>query len=249
VQIVSGEPWVPWEMCKLVNPEPPYEPGRYLCEAFAVARWLPDHPPQPALSLDNLALVAPGDSGLPHAQEERDYLLELHGRQVTQIPASVPHVIRALRSGQYDGWHFTGHGHHLEGQDPNFATIELENHKRLTPEYLSSARNLGQARPLVFLNACDVGRRDLSLTDVGGWADKFLWAGAAAFIAAHWSIDDGIALAFARALYTRLLDEGAPIGEAVRQSRLAVHAADPADPTWLAYTLFADPLARVRPPV
>jgi len=35
-----------------------------------------------------------------------------------------------------------------------------------------------------------------------------------------------------------------PIGEAVRAARIAVRAEG--DPTWLAYTVFADPLASVE---
>jgi CHAT domain-containing protein len=151
-----------------------------------------------------------------------------------------------MRAGVYDGWHFSGHGRYREGDDPNLSALELEDYKRLTPGNLSGpTRNLGLAHPLVFLNACNAGRRAMSLTDVGGWADKFLWAGAGAFIGAHWSIDDRVACAFAQALYDRLLTQSLPVGEAVRQSRLDMHAAYPGDPTWLAYTVFADPLAKV----
>jgi hypothetical protein len=250
VQIVSGDPWIPWEMCKLINPVKPYKQGPYFCEAFAVTRWKNDVEIQPALTLNNVALVVPEDSGLEHAPAERDYLLSLSdgGRAVSRIPAQLVKVMRALQSGQYDGWHFSGHGRHREGTDPNFSVIALEDQAELTPEYLSSCRNLGQAHPLVFLNACNVGRRAMSLTDVGGWADKFLWAGAAAFIGAHWSIDDGVAYDFAKLLYSKLLDDGLPIGEAVRESRLAVREAYPGDPTWLAYTVFASPMARVEGP-
>ncbi|MBN1640124.1 MAG: CHAT domain-containing protein [Anaerolineae bacterium] len=251
VQIVSGEPWIPWEMCKLFSEGPPYEAGPYLCEAFAVTRWKADTNPQPALTLNNVALVVPEDSGLAYAPVERDYLLSLAGggRQVSRIPARVPDVIRAMRSGAYDGWHFTGHGRYREGDDPNLSALELEAYKRLTPENLSGpTKNLGLAHPLVFLNACNVGRRAMSLTDIGGWADKFLWAGAGAFVGAHWSIDDRIACDFTKALYQRMLAHGMPIGEAVRQSRLEMRDAHPGDPTWLAYTVFADPLAHVAPP-
>jgi hypothetical protein len=248
VQIVSGEPWIPWEMCKLFSPGPPYEEGPYLCEAFEVTRWKREIDPQPTLTLNNVALVVPADSGLEFAPQERDYVLSLasDARQVSQLPARVPDVIRAMRSGAYDGWHFSGHGRYREGEDPNLSALELEDYKRLTPENLSGpTRNLGLAHPLVFLNACNVGRRAMSLTDVGGWADKFLWAGAGAFVGAQWSIDDQAAYGFAKGLYGRMLDEGMPIGQAVRESRLALRAAHPGDPTWLAYTVFADPLATI----
>ena len=37
--------------------------------------------------------------------------------------------------------------------------------------------NLGLAKPLVVLNACQIGRSAMSLTDIGGWAARFLRAG------------------------------------------------------------------------
>ena len=83
----------------------------------------------------------------------------------------------------------------------------------------------------------------MSLTDIGGWARQFLHAGAAAFIGAYWSIYDQPAYDFAQELYSRLLS-GIPIGRAVQQARTAIKPAG--DPTWLAYTVFADPLATVR---
>jgi hypothetical protein len=64
---------------------------------------------------------------------------------------------------------------------------------------------------------------------------------AAAFVGTWWSVVDDAALAFTQALYPRLLAR-MPIGEAVRAARAGVNTAS--DPlTWLAYTVYADPLA------
>jgi len=121
----------------------------------------------------------------------------------------------------------------------------LENREELTPEDLSGeVGNLGLARPLVFLNACQIGRGALSLTDIGGWAAQFLRAGAAAFIGAYWSVYDQAAHDFAQAFYGRLL-AGLPIGQAAQEARTAIKPLG--DPTWLAYTVFAHPLATVQP--
>ncbi len=52
--------------------------------------------------------------------------------------------------------------------DPNRSAMLLENCEELTPEDLGGVvSNLGMARPLVFLNACQIGRSALSLTDIG----------------------------------------------------------------------------------
>ena len=106
-------------------------------------------------------------------------------------------------------------------------------------------KKLGKAKPLVFLNGCETGQGLVSLTGFSGWADKFLKAGAAAFIGSYWSIVDRPALEFAKTFYNQLL-AGVAIGEAVRAARLKIKHDFPGDPTWLAYTVFADPLATVE---
>jgi CHAT domain-containing protein len=83
----------------------------------------------------------------------------------------------------------------------------------------------------------------MALTGIGGWARRFVQAGAGAFIGAYWSVYDDAAFAFAKEVYTRILD-GMPIGDAVREARAKVR--EDGDPTWLAYTVFADPLATVE---
>ena len=246
VQVQSEEPWIPWELCKLQGQENGrVVEGPFLCEAFAVTRWLPEIGLNPTLTLKKMALVVPADSGLPFAASERDYVLSLAngGRQVERIPATFLDVRSALKSGEYDGWHFTGHGG-FRAPDPNRSAIYLENREELTPEDLSGVvKNLGLARPLVFLNACQIGRSAMSLTDIGGWAKSFLHANAGAFIGAYWSVYDRAAHNFAQALYSRLLS-GMSIGEAVQKARADVRPLG--DPTWLAYTVFADPLATVQ---
>lgn len=246
VQVQSEEHWIPWELCKLQGREGGrVVEGPFLCEAFAITRWLPEIGFKPTLTLKKMALVVPKDSGLPLAASERDYVLSLArgGRQVQRIPARFLELRSALASGEYDGWHFTGHGG-FRAPDPNRSAILLENQEELTPEDLSGVvGNLGLAQPLVFLNACQIGRGAMSLTGIGGWAAKFLRAGAGAFIGAYWSIYDQAAHDFAQALYGRLLS-GLPIGQAVREARMAIRPLG--DPTWLAYTVFADPLARVQ---
>ncbi len=246
VEIQSEEPWIPWELCKLQGREEgSIVEGPFLCEAFDITRWEPGIGRQPALALRNIALVMPRDSGLPFAGSEGDYVLNLADaeRQATRIPANSLEVRSALASGQYDAWHFTGHGGY-RSPDPNRSAIYLENREQLMPEDLSGVvRNLSVGKPLVFLNACQIGRSAMSLTGVGGWAPKFLRAGAAAFIGAYWSVYDQPAHDFAQALYQRLL-AGMPMGQAVREARLAIRPLG--DPTWLAYTVYADPLATVQ---
>jgi neutral peptidase B len=246
VEIQSEEAWIPWELCKLCGDENGRTvEGPFLCEAFAVTRWPPGVPRQPELGLRNVAIVVPGDSGLPFASRERDFLLSLAGesRAVSLVPATFLDVRRDLASGTYDGWHFTGHGG-VRAPDPNRSAIYLEGNEPFTPEDLGGVvSNLGLTRPVVFLNACQVGRGGMSLTGIGGWASQFLRVGAGAFIGTHWSVYDQAALTFAEEFYQRLL-AGLSVGRAAREARSAIKAGG--DPTWLAYTVFADPYATVQ---
>ncbi len=246
VLVQSEEPWIPWELCKLCGEENGrVVAGPFFCEAFAITRWLPGLGFKPKLTLQNMAVVVPSDSGLPCAFSEREYLLSLaqSGRRVTGIPARFLDLFNALASGEHDGWHFTGHGGY-RASDPNRSAIYLEDQEIFTPEQLVGVvSNLGASRPLVFLNACQIGRGGMSLTGIGGWAKQFLFAGAGAFIGPYWSVYDQSACDFAQEVYGRLL-AGLSIGKAVQEARLAIK--DAGDSTWLAYTVFADPFATVR---
>jgi hypothetical protein len=244
--VQSEEPWIPWELCKLYGEEDGrVTEGPFLCEAYSMTRWVPGLDFKQPLSLNNLALVVPDDSNLPFAPSERDYVLSLagDGREVSRIPATYVDVQSALASGRYDGWHFTGHGA-ARNENPDRAAMFLENDEPFTPEDVSGVvTNLRTGRPVVFLNACQIGRGGMSLTDVGGWATRFVDAGAGVFIGTYWNVYDEAAFEFAQAVYGRLLG-GIPIGRAVKEARMAIRPLG--DPTWLAYTVFADPLARVH---
>lgn len=252
VQVQSEEPWIPWELCRLSGDENGHRiEGPFLCEAYEITRWVQDLPLQPELRLSNMAVIVPGDSGLDFAAEERAYLLSLAQpprskvEKVQEIPPTFLELREALASGTYDGWHFTGHGE-SSGASADRSVMHLRDGGTLTPQDLSGRlRNLGRARPLVFLNACQLGRGGLTLTGVGGWANRFLQAGAGAFIGAYWAVSDEASFAFARTFYDALL-AGTPIGRAAREARESIQqSSDPA--TWLAWAVFADPYAKVVP--
>jgi hypothetical protein len=91
VLVQSEEPWIPWELCRLCGEENGrVVAGPFFCEAFAITRWIPGLAFKPKLTLQNMAVVVPSDSGLPCAFSEREYVLSLaqSGRRVTRIPAT-----------------------------------------------------------------------------------------------------------------------------------------------------------------
>ena len=136
--------------------------------------------------------MVPDDSGLPLSGPERDYVLSLAGpkRTVTPVPATFAQLQDAFAAGVYDGWHFTGHGA-ARDENPDRSKILLAGGDEFTPESLSgAARNVGVTHPVVFINACQVGRGGMGLTGIGGWATRFVQAGAGAFVGAYWSVID-----------------------------------------------------------
>ena len=98
----------------------------------------------------------------------------------------------------------------------------------------------------MFLNACQAGREGEGLAGVSGFADSFIrplsGQGVAAFVGALWSVDDRLALNFAESFYRELKD-GKTIVEATRAARKAADAKH--DFTWLAYTVYGNPFARM----
>lgn len=244
LQIVSDDLHIPWELLRLrARDSGRWTEGPFLCEAFALTRWLRQIPEAHTLPVRRLALVVPKTSGLPSSGGEREDILGLHGndREVTEIPALYEQVLAAMATGDYDAWHFGAHGGEITPLDRNadLWPLELDDHPLVPEDLGSDAANLGALRPLVFFNSCNIGRGGHSLAGLGGWPAALLEARAGGFIGALWGIRDSRARRFAQTFYRSFLT-GTPIGEAVRQARLSIKDGDP---TWLAYTVFAHPLA------
>jgi CHAT domain-containing protein len=81
------------------------------------------------------------------------------------------------------------------------------------------------------------------LTRIGGFASAFLARGAGILVAALWSVGDDAASSFVRELYDRLR-AGDELAKAVVDARQA--AKDAGDATWLAYTVYGNPEAKLR---
>jgi hypothetical protein len=224
VLVQSDEPWVPWELMKLCGEgeedgEKVFIEGEFLCQAFEMTRWMTGFNLRSHLSLNSIALVAPSDSGLPAAREEKSHFeaLTQEQRTVTLVPATVNEVIRHMSKGVYDCWHFIGHGV-FDYKNPDYSYIELEGGGSLSPEHINGQvkKQLERVSPLVFLNACQMGRSAFGLTGVGGWASRFVKdCKVAAFIGTLWSINDEVASVFAKELYSQLM-AGFSIGRAVK---------------------------------
>ena len=253
--IVSDEPHIPWELVW------PYEPGGWQDEApwcitMRLTRWLRrdfqgngHEAPPTRLYVSTLACLAPTDSGLPAAQQERDFLrqwAEQHNlKDVSPEPPTWSGVMDLLEGGTYDWLHVAAHGNFYSAAPEADSALWLQNKRALTPDHIVGPTvegHINARRPAFVFNACDSGRQGWALTRLGGWANRLISSGAGLFLAPLWTVTDDRAVDFARAFY-RELAAGNTVAEAVRQARLAAYRTG--DPTWLAYSLYAHPNARL----
>lgn len=247
--ITSDEPWIPWEIVK------PYrfddqndrldEP--HLCEQFNVARWLSGPGMAEKMSIRRIRPVAPLEVNLPSVRAELQYLEQINRLRPELLP-DVPYndrsrVIDLFENGAFNVLHVAAHGS-FDAQMPNNSAINLTGGV-LRPSDIVARFGGKRPRPLVFINACHGARSGYTFTGLGGWADRLVRnARIGAFIGASWEVNDQLALRFAEVFYTALLRDGKTIGESFRQARQTIRDAAPANSTWLAYVLYADPEAR-----
>jgi CHAT domain-containing protein len=119
----------------------------------------------------------------------------------------------------------------------------------LTPGDLTLATLGKAAHPLVFLNACEVGDKGWTLTQIGGWAEAFTDRAFSGFVGPYWAVNDRVARKAASQFYGSLT-AGMTIGEAIREVRRRFYSDDEdrGHPSWLAYTLHCQPTIHVRMP-
>ncbi len=246
--IVSDEPWIPWEMVLPHEDDLPDED--FLCAQFRLTRWLDGRGLPEDFSLHQARVVTP-KSNLASVKTEQKFFSE----ELPQLRPDISYggawldratqVTDALRGGDVQLFHFACHGD-FDYSRPDESELTLED-GALRPSQIVGPMRTGVAKskPLVFLNACHTAEANFSLTKMGGWAARFVRAGASAFVGSLWEVNDVLAAQFAIRFYTELL-QGATLGDAFHAARAYIREQDPANPTWLAYTLYADPNGRIR---
>ena len=263
IQIVSWEPYIPWELVRLRDPESGDIDDRFLAE-YGLVRTLADEiQPRELLMAEwgYLAAVFPMGT-LPPVGAELDYFTGTtaeslcgHGIKPRLIPATRDDFYEALAELDYDVLHVSCHAssphQSIErasliigdetppgGSKPRLVEVDI-----ITVE--AEAR-LRRRRPLVFLNACETGRVGAMLTAWGGWPNVFVRAGAGAFVGAAWAVRDKPAAAFSTAFYNALLD-GKTLAEAAGAARAS--AKKLGDASWLAFRVYGHPRARRAPTI
>jgi hypothetical protein len=247
IVVQTTDPWVPWELCLLSGTDANgvIQEDGYFCEKFQLTRWIPQVPLHGTLTASSIGFIAPRDSALPSQEAEVAMLegLSTDTRHVERIPATTEKVLEALTAARYDVIHFSGHGTPNRPTMASPSRLQLSGDNDISPDSITGrVRNLGRRQPLVFLNACRLGRQSMDLHGLGGWASAMLDSGAAGFVGTHWNVTDDLAAEFAKTFYGELL-AGATVGAAAQNARTAIRRTD--DPTWLAYAVYALPSAVV----
>ncbi|MEX2153965.1 MAG: CHAT domain-containing protein [Gemmatimonadaceae bacterium] len=268
ILVASKEPFIPWEVVHLKEPRVPGRPASSLgpethfLAQKGLVRWLanyPAAPPEIRIRAGHSYYVIPAypvkDWELPAAQKEIPFLRDKLG---AKEHAAEVNAIRKLiaTAGSVDHFHFAGHGEAeiQTSQAPSpAAKIMMRGDlsgQTYTPSYFDSEQVQQHAsltgpqgnRPLVVLNACQVGRPNWKLTSVGGFAQAFLGKGAGAFVGTLWAVGDEPAHTFTEAFYKELR-KGKTIAAAARAGRDAAMRAR--EGTWLAYVVYGNPDGRV----
>ncbi len=264
--LVTDEPWVPWELAatgedylapELVDPDVP----DFLGAQFAMGRWLvprqrgrvesPVLPPPTSHDVAGMALVI-GDYAasinwrkLPEAQAEGEALAARYPS--SRWTATAPDLDRLLDN-DLDGrpgdiLHMACHG----ATDPDnlqwSGIILSDDEDRLSPLMIRGSVLPREQRPLVFLNACQVGQGTDGMSDSGSLGAAFVREGATGFVAPLWEVDDALASSMALDFYRDTLDDGCTVGEALRRSRSKW---TPTTSTRLAYVYWGHPDLRLH---
>lgn len=265
--ITSGETDIPWELVYVWEPGAAEDPdGRGFLGRAGLVRWLYNtgHPTDLSIRTGRGHYLIPEyvDPALvlEEAQLEPTYLQPFGATAID--PPDAAGIAQLITSGQVDLLHFAGHGlsndsdvppvremaladYRLDaaaatGADRSRVAFSLEDLRRSLPD--APPLRFEEPGPLVFLNACRIGQAPSTRSEVGGFAETFLRGGAGAFVGCLWSVGDQPAREFVAAFY-QALDTGRTVAQATLAGRQAARQAG--DISWLAYTVYAHPDARL----
>ena len=256
IMVISTEPFIPWELLHLKDPDQRHLPTetRFLGQ-MGLVRWLHDAgwPPDTLAIRNGRAYYAIPQyrkpDRLPETLVEREFLeREFNAAAVDARSNAVRDLIE---NGDFDLLHFAGHGEaaHDNVSDSRLMLEGTVKKRQYAPTFLSArvVQHFGNMktadnRPMIVLNACEVGRLGYGLTDVAGFAQAFLQRGAGVFVGPLWSVGDSPASTFVIVLYKELV-RGKNMAQASIKAREAARATG--DATWLAYAVYGHPHLRI----
>lgn len=251
ILIYSDEPWIPWEMIKPYDDQGELIDDDFFAAKFELTRWLSgERSLAGKIQMEAFSCLT-SNVELPKSEAEEDLIRRLFGLQAQLRDASpqeqsMEAIMRVLQEGGVGLFHLAGHGT-FNPSFPNEAGFPLADGSVFRASDLQGPvqTQISQDRPLVFLNACRSGRQAWSLTNLGGWANRWVKVcGCGAFLGPQWDVRDSVAFAFAQEFYQALV-LGATLGSAAKAARAAARKIAPSDPSWLAYAVYGHPESRI----
>ncbi|MDM0022161.1 CHAT domain-containing protein [Variovorax saccharolyticus] len=257
IRITSWEPYIPWELLRLHDPDRTGEfDERFLAE-YGLIRSQHGAAPAREFALKDWCWMAaefPLGTHLPAGDTSwfSDTLPQVHGLSSIKVAADASALLKVLHDGAFDVLHLACHAEAAQNKIDR-ATLIIGDRAyesgapeliQLAPEDVKTEARLSGRRPLVFLNACESGRLAPDLTAWGGWPEVFLKAGAGAFVGTSWAVRDKPATVFARTFYEALL-AGKRLHQAADDARAAARALG--DSSWLAFKVYGHPFATRAP--
>jgi hypothetical protein len=242
--VLSNSDAVPWELMYPLNDG---HDERFLVEQVPVLRRVDGQSRVRHLGLARAAFVVPPRSPT-HARHEVAKVRARLGKQVSVGDKDIDGYVQLneLMNAPPSLLHFSCHnlyseetGSRISLRDGSFRPDDLDRAVLL--------RTFETGSPLVFLNACRTAGEVKGLTRPTSWARQFMAAGAGAFVGSLWDVRSAAAADFADSFYDGLITKRLRLGDAALQARRAAAAATrDGDPTWLAYTVYGSPTARIR---
>jgi hypothetical protein len=258
ISIISNEPYIPWElMVPHRGKGPHFERDEALGVSCNVGRWAtvggpstdPFCLPPQLKPLSNSWVFAPkyppAKKPLKNAPIEVKFVKEnFEGDLVT--PGNFDGIEAAMASGGRSLFHFICHG---ESRTDSPQIIRCEDDTTLSSTELAGMDKLRDAcvasRPLVFMNACEVGLAVPALIGLDGFAAKFIDLGASCVVAPLWAVSDDVACEVAIQFYEATLAEpNTPFSQILSGIRAKAYEPASAKDTYAAYCFYGDPLAR-----
>lgn len=239
--VMSNLDMVPWELLHPVDRDCP-ELG-FLAEHVPVVRRVYECTPAYSLPMLSSAYVVPPKSPRDAETEVSDVRAVVGARVQDQGIISRLDALQELFSAPPGLLHFACHNTF----SPTTGSVVRMDGGPIRPDDLEQSKRrltMAAANPLVFFNACRTAGEIYGFTQMSGWASQFMAAGAGAFIGTLWPVRSATARTFATSFYQAIVHGKATVGEASLQARRSV-SQDLEDPTWLAYSVYGSPAAKV----
>jgi CHAT domain-containing protein len=242
IVVYSPELIFPWELVRpFETAGGKYQEYDFLGAAHVLGRWqrkLALRPKQQRWRISGFVIMRPRykTNDLDWADDEVKALKGMVAHAEEMRPVDNAAMMRLLERNNVQMVHYTGHGDYQANADLN--SLRLEDGPFPALSFIGT--RLGQeAQPILYLNACSVGKAAPVAGQMGGFAANCLSGGWSGLIAPYWLINDDRAATFSQSLYAKL-KLNRSIGEALQELRLE-HSGDP---TYLAYSYIGDPWAR-----